>query len=209
MTFKDTLVYYYLILNQYFFNYYNLFKIYFIGVENIKIIKNNKVNNLLIKYIIYNFLNKLINLFDFVKKNILKLRNYFDINVNELHITKLSLISDKTVILDNKINKKMITFEIVNEHLRNLNVDNIMLKTILINFDLVNGDQKICLKKLSMIYNDINGNYNHTLKNILIYNYIFFDDNSQINIKIFKDKKINNYNYLLKDIFDEHINFFI
>ena len=76
-------------------------------------------------------------------------------------------------------------------------------------FELKMPDNKsVCLKNFIIKYKDVYGDYEHTLKNILIFNNIKFDENtSSVIIQLFKNNKMVTKTIPLTDIYNKHINF--
>jgi len=76
-------------------------------------------------------------------------------------------------------------------------------------FNLVNNDNVIDLKNLITKYKDSNGNYQNSIGNILMFNNVYYDDYSKLDIKIMKNKKMVTKDILLNDVFHKHINYFL
>src|SRR5579885_2264888 len=138
MIWKDKIIYYWLIINQYFTNSLNLLKIHILGVENIKIMHQNKVKNILFQFILYNFFNKLVNFFEFIKNILLKLKCQFDIDSDNIHVTKLSKSGTRSIIINQTGHGEKRNFEQLNSLLKDLEINDSMIKTTFINFELIN-----------------------------------------------------------------------
>lgn len=208
MNFNNNFIYYYLRLTQYINNIKNKIAL-FLQIKEIKIIDaSSNIKNIILRYYIFNLLQKVINFFK-------GLQDMIDIKTitNKVQITKVTREGEKTLIIESD----NINFTNINKELESLIPDNNMINCIFVNFELINsdpqrapGDQdKTCLKSLVIKYNDVKEEYQHNLKNILLFNEIIFNDTSEINIKIFKDKKIVSQKILLKDVLDKHVNYFI
>jgi hypothetical protein len=202
MNFTDMAINYYLRSQQLFSIYYRLFWFHVFNVKELKAYSNNQTFSIIWRYFIFNILTKFVSL-------ILKLRSYVDITVEKVHVTKITSQGDKTIILE-KSNDVPITLETISNELHDVKSDETMLNCILINFDLVNSNnEKICLKEYAIKYKDLDESYQHTLKNIFVFNDIAFSDDSKIAIRIAKNKKISTHELLLKEVHDKHINYFI
>jgi len=229
---KNYLVLCYLIGKQKIMNIINICKIYLLNFRNIKIIQNGIIKNININLYLYNLFTIIITFIIYIENKLIILRSIFDINVEKIHITKFFYDGERTIIIDksNQSNnsyklditsliyhnynsdvkyltkeKQIINLEYINILLNNIELDNTMLKNILVVCDLIIKDEKYCLKKLFIKYKDINMQYNHTLKNILIFNKIKYEDNSILNIKLIKNKKILNSSFKINDILEKHI----
>ena len=84
-----------------------------------------------------------------------------------------------------------------------------MINIIMFKFNLVNNDNVIDLKNLITKYKDSNGNYQNSIGNILMFNNVYYDDYSKLDIKIMKNKKMVTKDILLNDVFHKHINYFL
>ena len=203
MTLYDNLVYCYLIGKQYYVNCYNSILIYCLGFKELMTFSDNKINkNITWRFLLYLFITKIINV-------ITRLRDKINIQVDKIHITKITYEGEKTIILDKRmreIDDNAVTFNNLSEHFNTIKPDNIMMKQIFINYDLINGEKKVSLKDYTIKYKDINSQYHNTIQNILLFNNIDYDNNSTINIKFIKNRKMITKDILLKEIQDKHIN---
>lgn len=209
MTLYDNLVFYYLTCKQKFVNYYNILIINAIGFNEIRILTNNQQQNAIPNFLFYILATKLVNFFDYIKNKSIMLRSKIDISADKLQLTKITNKGERTIILDNELNNAKITFDDVSTHLALVQPDDTMMTCIFLNFELINSENdKICLKNFIMKYKDLDEKYHQTLKNILIFNNINHTENSTLNIKLAKNRKIMTFNMLVKDISDKHINYF-
>jgi hypothetical protein len=205
MVFQDKLIYYYLLFNQYFFTCLNLFKLYFFGIENVKILANGKIKNIFIQYIIYKYLSliqKITNCPFFGR-----IKSKLNICSEKIHFTKLDYDNSRSVII-NKTNDEN-TYQEIMEQADSITMDDGLISTIVVTFDLVNGNNKTCLKEFIIAYKDIEEKYNNTLKDILLFNNIPFDEESSVDIKIYKGRERINKTILLTEVYDNHINYFL
>lgn len=213
MTLYDTFIYYYLIGKQYYVNAINKIKINTIGINEIKMLVGDKNYNILGRYVIFCMLNNVTNLFEFMKKKSIGFRNLFDIEADKIQITKITDVGEKTIIIDktklgeNDNNK--IKLSNIYDNLNIINPDDTMLGNVIINFDLVNNYETICLKKHLIKYKDPGEIYHNTIRNILEFNDITYNENSYFRIKLFVNKKICTYELKSIDVIDRHINYFI
>lgn len=205
MGFQDTLIYYYLLFNQYFFTYMNLFKIYFFGIENVKILSDGKIKNIFIKYIIFKYLS--------IVQNITKcpffgrIKSKLDFGSEKIHFTKLDYENTKSVIIDQNSDNN--TCQEITRYANDMTMDDSLISTVIVTFDLITGNDKTCLKEFVMAYKDTEEKYNNTLKNILLFNNIRFNEESIIDIKIYKGRERINKTILLSEVYDNHINYFL
>lgn len=212
MSYQEALIYYYLISKQKFVTFCNTMRVYLLGFSNFEMISNNKKVNLTYWFLLYKFLTKMINFTNLVKNMLIGLRNKCDINADKIHITKVTFKGEKTIILDKNLieNKNEIRIGDVIDKIENIEPDENMMECIILNFELVNSEEnKICLKELVIKYRDMDGNFHHTIKNILDFNTIPYSDDAKLNIKFIKNRKIISEEKLLNEVYDTHINKFL
>jgi hypothetical protein len=125
-----------------------------------------------------------------------------DINTEHIHLIKLFPSNKNALIL----NKPQLQFKHVTQLLNKAEDDDKMLDVVLLKFELVDDNNTTCLKNLIVKYKDTYVNYQNTLKNILLFNNISYDEKSTINIKMMRNKKMTNINKSLSDVHDYHIN---
>lgn len=209
MSLNDTLynqiIYYYMLVNQKSYNFYKIIIMNLIGFKNLMVYSDGKIVPFAtLRFLFYYGITKLINL-------LYNLRNKIDINADKVHITKMAQENEQTIIMDKDMcdDKDSIGFEDIIVKMNMLQIDGTMANHMIVNLDLVNNNEKICLKNYMFKYNDSDEQHHHTLKNIFIFNNIDHDENSQINLKIFKNKKLITQTIPLKDIVDKHINHII
>ena len=203
----NSCVYYYMITKQKGYNFYIYCIVLLFGFRNLIVYSNSKtVHFTTLRFLLYIGLTKLINL-------IYKIRDKIDINADKVHITKLTQESEQAIIIDKDMfeddDKGEITFEDIIIKMNLLQMDGTMTNIMIVNLDMVNNDEKICLKNFMFKYKDTNEHHHHTLKNIFIFNNIDYNENSYINLKIFKNKKLVTQTIPLKDVLDKHINHLI
>lgn len=203
MSYNETLIYCYLIGKQRLVNMYNMCIAYLLGISKFEVMNQNKKNNLIYWFILYKFLTKIINFVDFIKNKLINVRRLTDIDAEKIHITKITMSGEKTIILD----QYGIKIDDILNKLEILDINEKMMECIILNFELINSEEnRICLKELLVKYNDCDKQFNHTVKNILDFNNIEYSDNSKLNIKVIKNKKIISEEKILKDIYNVHIN---
>lgn len=199
MTYSDNLIYYYLTGKQKLVNFYNHIIIKFIGFTDMRVISGNKQYDVTFRYFLFACMTKLINGLYFIRSKI-------DIKAEKLHLTKITEKGEKSIILDNN----NLTLNDVLNVLQNAQPDGNMLNCIFLTFELVNpNDDTICLKNLIVKYKELEEDYCHTLKNIFEFNNIKYFDDSIINVKVAKNRKITSFNIPLNDVYNKHINYFI
>jgi len=196
-------VYYYMLTKQKSYNLYIYFIVLLFGFKNLIVYSNNQtISFATLRFLVYIGITKFIDL-------LYRLRSKIDIDADKMHITKLTQESEQTIIIDKDMcedDKDSITFEDIIVKMNLLQIDGTMMNHMIVNLDLVNDNEKICLKNYMFKYNDTAEQHHHTLKNIFIFNNINHDENSYINLKIFKDRKLITQTIPLKDIVDKHIN---
>lgn len=212
MSLYNTMVYLYLLGKQNAINFYNKIIINIIGFNDMRALIDNKQKNIIFTYLLFSFITKFVNFFDYLKNKLIVLRNKIDINASKIQLTKITNQGEKTIIIDTEfvVVSKKLTLEDISNRLPNIQLDDVMINCIFLNFDLVDKENNtVCLKEFITKYKDLDEQYHHTLKNILIFNNIEYCENSIINIKLVKNKKIMTFDMSFKDVGDKHINYFI
>ena len=211
MSLYNNMIYYYLTSKQKFVNFYNAILINATGFNEIRMLVNNKHQSIISRYLLFVFLTKFVNFFDYFKNKSIAFRSKFDIDADKIQLTKITHKGEKTIILDHLLvdNTKKISFEDISNQLTLIQPDDTMMSCIFLNFELINTeDNKICLKGFVIKYKDLDEKHHQTLKNILLFNNIEYCENSVINIKLIKNKKIMTFNLPLNEVSDKHINYF-
>lgn len=184
------IIYLYITSKQFMVTLYNKTTAKLIGFQELKTLNSN----ITIKFILYKCITNYVSL-------IKKVRNYFDIDPSIVHVVKVYENNKNTIILDNA------NFKTLTNTLSNSQSDDAMVNAVIMKFELVNGDDDVlCLKHLVSKYKDTNKQYSNTIRNILMFNDVLFNDDSKLNIKLMANKKMVNKNILLSDILDNHIN---
>lgn len=197
---------YFIIFYLQFQSYYKIIQryllYYLLGFKELKTYPDTKFST--IRFILFKILTRIIEI-------IKHLRDKIDISVDKVHVTKIEVNGDKSIIIDkNHTELEGVNFEQLNHKLDNTLVDNDMLKRMFINFYLVNSEEeRICLKNFLTKYKDMDEKCHHTLENILIFNDIPHLEDSYILIKYRKDGKFVTYKESLKEVYNKHINYFI
>jgi len=195
---KTKLIFSFITSKQFVMTYYNKMMTNMFGFQELNILKENTVNNVAIKYIMYSCLSKYINFMKYI-------RSYSDIDVNQLHVVKLGENNNSAIIIE----QDKINFKDLDNILENVKDDNTMLNVIMFKFNLVNNENVIDLKNLITKYKDANNIYQNSIGNILMFNDIYYDDDTKLDIKLMRNKKMVAKEVLLKDVFDKHINYFL
>jgi len=166
---------------------------YFIGTKQINTLSNNKTDSSTYLYFIYQFMTFYIN-------HLKNIRSYFNVNTNKMQIVKYSYEGDRHFIISgNNLSFKDIKYDYD---------EKIMNKRIFTKFNLINNQEKTCLKDLIIKYQDVNNKYQHTLENIFTFNNIVYDEKSQIELSFFHNKKMKNLILPYSEVKDQHINYF-
>lgn len=208
----DNLIICYMIAKKYVANKYNYFLIKFIGLSELKILIGSKIINVWHKFLIYEFLTKLILWTDLIKNKVILLRSKIDVDADKVHLIRMSENGNRSIIIDKNYSKEKgkIDFSNIKTNMNNVIINDDMIKCFLMEFFLEDsGNDKICLKSFIIKYKDLDGTYDNTLKNILIFNNIDFNDDNILHIKIFKNGKGVSHNFKLFDVGDNHVNFFL
>jgi hypothetical protein len=193
----DNMVLYYIVSKKNVMTYYNKIVAKLIGFQELKILRSNGIShiNVFFYYILYCWLTKFINLIKFF-------RSYVDINTTHLHVVKLFPDNKNTIIL----NQPVICFKDLNKVLDNAENNDKMLDVVLLKFELVNGETTICLKNLVVKYKDVDTKYENTIGNILLFNDVLHSNDSILNIKLIRNKKMVNISTTVNDVYNKHIN---
>jgi hypothetical protein len=204
MQLPDFIIYYYLIGKQKIVNWYNSLIVYFLGYKECLMFTSDGLKqNISFRLLLYILLNKLSNY-------IAKLKNNIDIRADKIHITKMTYEGEKTIIIDKNmmVNQDTIIFDNILDQLNNAKPDDTLSEHIILNLELINDENnKTCLKNFILKYKDKEEQYHHTLQNILIFNNISYNDDSSVEIKLIKDRKIVSKVIPIKEIHDKHINY--
>ena len=195
----ELLIYWYMRIQQYYKISKNLFWIN-LGVKEIIIYNNKKSKNVILRYLFCRFLSYII-------KIIKKFQNKIEIKTNLVSITKIYNNGEKIIIMEKD---SLINSSEVKNYINLMRPNYNMLNYVIMNFDLINSNTEIInLSEYIIKYQDIEEKFNHSLKNILLLNKIEHNENSKIFIKIYKNKKISTFTYLLNEVYDKHINNFM
>ena len=162
---------------------YNKLYTKLIGFNELKIVQGNTIVSVMYKYMLYKMLTQCINIIKYI-------RSFVDIDASKLHVVKLYDNGKSAIILDDKA----ITFNHLIKQLNMAELDNTMSDIIMLKFDLVNNVNdkldKICFKNLLIKYKDTKSDYDNTIGNILLFNNIYYNNDSYFDIKIMRDKKM-------------------
>jgi hypothetical protein len=181
--------------------YSKLFYFIFFNVEDIVVIepKRNELKNINLRYYFLTYFDSFID----ILKNI---RNYFDIELEKIHVVRVNECGKKFIILESENNQRINLKSIINK-LKNLDTqnDNIFDTIKFLKFDLERGDDSICLKNFLENYKDIGKNHHNTIENILLFNKINYSDDSSINLNIFDKGRLVTKKFNIKDVLKWHI----
>jgi len=181
---------------------------------------DNKIKNGMYLYYLIKNINYFIEQHRYLSNRLIELRNKVDIQTNKIQLIK-NINNDtdihygcKTIILTpNKINNNNQSMSIndIVTYVENNTItkDSNMPKYIYMKFDLIYPNNKsICIRDFIVKYKDVNEEFDHTLKNILIFNNIDLDDTLDVKIQMFNNGKMINKVLHLSDVCDKHINWF-
>lgn len=195
---QSTAITYYINIKKCLVNYYTKLITNLFGYQELKIANDNPILGVAFKYMLYRIITKYINFIKYI-------RSYTDINTDLLHVIKLFPENKNALIL----NCPSINFKDLSNTLNNVDDDSKMINVIVMKFDLVNGDKSRCLKNMVTKYKDTQQKYDNTMLNILTFNDIDYNDDSILDIKLMRNKRIVSNNVLLKDVINNHINHFL
>lgn len=185
---------YYILSKQNVVTLYNKIVAKLFGFQELKVFMNNMLFSVTIRYMLYCWLTYFINFIKFI-------RSYTDINTTHLHVIKLFPDNRNAIIL----NQPVIQFKHLNQALKDAENDNKMISVSVLKFELVN-DNSFCLKSLVTKYKDTNTNYQNTIENILLFNDVFHDKDTVLNVKLMRNKKMVNINVGFNSVKDKHLN---
>jgi hypothetical protein len=195
---QSTIITHYINIKKYLVNYYTKLITKLFGYQELKIANDNSILGVTLKYTLYRSITKYINIIKYI-------RSYTDITTDSLHIIKLFPENKNALI----INGPSINFKDLSKTLNNVDDDSTMINVIVMKFDLINGDESLCLKNMVTKYKDTHQKYDNTMLNILTFNNINYNDDSMLEIKLMRNKKIVSKKVLLSDVINNHINHFL
>jgi hypothetical protein len=151
----------------------------------------------------------IVRFFDSIITCLKKIRDYFDVSTEKIHLIKVDEFGEQIIILDSNNKNELCLKKAVKEiNYINNNTDKLFNKYKFLKFELDCENQKICLKQLLQKYDDREMKYDNTIKNILLFNGIKYDSHSTLNLKIFSNGKITDKTFTLNEVKDYHINEF-
>lgn len=177
--------------------------------------EKKKIRNGIYLYYFIKNINYIISNYGFFSYWFTELRNTVDVHTNKIQLIKNNNVNhtNKCMILTpTKINvnkNEMISINDTITYMDNNPIpkDVIMDKCICMKFELI--PENTCLKNFIIKYKDTHEEFDHTLKNILIFNDVKFnEETSQIKIQMFNNGKMIIKTLPLAEIIDKHINYF-
>ena len=194
--FYNYIVYCYLYFNQKWAILTNNLKVY-IQLTELLIIKDNIVQSLFFRYMLYKMITKLVNFFE-------SIRNKLDVQFKEIQLKKNTSDGEKTIII-----KSDLSLADVSKLLDNIIPTNDMMNIQLLNCELCsdkNTEPLEHLEHLFIKYHDPELKFNHTIRYIFMFNNLSYNTDSYINLRLFRNKKIISKKILINDVLDTHIN---
>jgi hypothetical protein len=190
---------YYLTIKNNILNSYRYVIVNTLGFSELRI-TNTSNKFLILRYLLFNT-------FTYIIKQLCYLRCLIDVKSTKIHITKVTENGNQSIIID----KENVSFEDLNYVIQQMNDNNKMFPRVFLNLELINGEQRICLKSLIVKYKDLDNQHNNTIENILEFNEIPHSEESKVYIKFFRetDRKFITSMVNLGDIKKEHVNYFI
>jgi len=163
-------------------------------------IKNNVKVDFTFRYYVLLCINMVINFFIYIKQLV-------ESNCDKIHISRKVNGSIHHLILDENIHELLVgnIDYYINEH-------NIIIKTIALgncvitNLELHNKNEIICVKKIFNKYTENKKYGHHTIKNIITFNDIMYDEETLLVVKGIDGGKMVTNRYYLSEIMDKHVN---
>ncbi len=185
---------------------YRYAKSYLFSVSRVNIVdKNNNIRTITFRFLIVKLMTKFINI-------LIRIRNKLDYEIHKAEIVRNHTNGNSSIIVCPKtINKDNLTISDLTNFINSTNdkKDDTMDKCIFVKFEIdCPKFGKINLKEYLITYKDFDGNYSHTLKNILQFNNYDVSTDAEINIKIFNSGKLVAQSYKFDKVGDVHISKF-
>lgn len=210
----EKIVYLYLVLKKVIMTKYIEISNMLFDIKSVHYVdKNNSVKNGIVNYYYICFINGLIHMFQKIIDLLVKLRNLLDVQTESVQIVKsVNKDNTKTFILSSKINNESkLSINTVKDYMNDniITKDSTMSRTIFLRFEIMYpNNETVSINDLIIKYRDINGNYDHTLKNILKFCNIKTNDECRIKTQSFNNGKVQTNIYPINEVYDKHINFF-
>ncbi len=195
----------YLTVTKYFFGFYNSLKRQVIDTKEVSIIKSNSNNSnnnptsVIMRYFVLRVLTYLTRYLEFLKKKV-------DMRINLVKIVKDTPDGKKAMIIQSD-NKKLMLSDII-DYVDKKGVDKTFSNCIFLKFDIVTGEEIVCLKKHLVEYRDVLEDHSNTLENIVKFSSIQVNDDSKLNFIKYINKEKKEFTLDYKNIANKHINYF-
>lgn len=190
------------IINNKIMNMYNYLYNKITDIKEISTIDDElNIKYITIKFIMYNIVNKIINY-------LIKIRDFVDVNEKKIQLVKFNRLNNNinTYILEND---NGLNFENINYFLQNnTNKTNTLSKRLYNKFEIVDSQQRHCLKKFLIKYKNNDKDLNHTLENICQFNNVIFNDESNVEISFRQNKQTRSLSFPYNQVKNKHINEF-
>lgn len=166
-------------------------------IKKIHVINSGKPTSVRSKYIVYCYINYVINL-------LLKLRKLVEIKNKLLQVTKKTADGLKTgILVPDSIDDE--NFGCMETKLDCIEENNDMGNVIFRKFNICDEHNNVCLKDYLIEYKDYDKNFDNTIENILLFNNVNIIGNPLVEISYRKDSVTNNLQILYNDIKTKHI----
>lgn len=195
---KDKIIYFLLNIKLFLSKWLRYVKSRLIGISEVKVIDESNT----VKYVTFRFM--MIKLLKSIQTILQNLIQKLDDKIEKAHIIKNYPEGPKTIIVDKKNLKVEELVTIANTLSKEK--DNRLGRAIFIKFDIecpINGN--IDMREYLIKYRDIDGNYNHTINNILVFNNKDVSKDAMINIKTFSSGKLISKTLSYNDFKDKHL----
>jgi hypothetical protein len=203
---KDIFIYYLLRIKLFFNNFLKFFKNKIITISEVKIVdSNNKISYVTLRF----FLIKILVYFKLLIQNFI---NRLNIKLYTAHVIKNCLEGQKSIIKSSrKLDEKIRLLDLITLLDKfNDKKDTQIEKIIFMKFEIecpINGN--IDFKEYLIKYRDNDKEFDHTIKNILIFNGLKVDEKASVKIKAFSSGNFINKNLKYEEVKNKHLNDFI
>lgn len=189
------MIYYYLLASQCLANTYNYVYSSLIGVKEVKTIMNGQIHNMTPRFVLYNIMKKINNVTT-------EMVNFLNVETDKVQLTKVTPEGEVTFIMDDNV-----CFDKVSKKLSETVISDKMVVGNVISISLESNSNSYPMKDLLIKYKDFDEKNKNTVKNVLDFNMVIYDEELDIiNIKKLESGKIKCVKKPLKDALSLHLN---
>jgi len=207
-----TLTVYYMRITKFLINYYCRIRRMITNTKSIMAINENgqHLTKLYPRYLIIRSINNIIKTIEYFMNMLVRCRDMLDISANKIQIIKDYDDGELRIIIDSSQLDGSNSIGIMEAMDRvdaiKLTDNKLMNRTIVLKFEIyVDGCDPICMKDYLIKYKDDYDVGHPTIRNIMIFNDINVDPNSNVLIRYSKNSKIKNRTIQLSDILNSRI----